>query len=479
MHIKTVHGGLATKALISGLVIAFATSGVLFGQESPKPAASPKHKAEEPANRNLDATLYVQTAAEYRASCYQAYNLATARLEAKRKTEPPGKPLAVVMDLDETVLDNSRFQAMLLQNGLAYDKELWATWEEKHSGDVTAIPGAREFIDKAKDWNIEVFYVSNRDVNFKQQAVGLLKALGIYLKDENHLKLTDPKVPNSSDKTTRFKEVSGDHTVLLYIGDNLRDFDDQLGFGNIKDVPDGELNGVIQARKAKVDNKAARDRLADDWIILPNPTYGDWKAPISRGRNDFKLLTAATFPIPSPTPPTTKCEMTVLIPFLILVLCLIWMLLHWAKGKEEDPKNPSGNQETHREQQRAMNKERKFLEGLLKERFNFFLISAPIFLFGVFKVNLGDTQRLLALAFGFIVFLLATLSILRTHLLIGHALDALDNTHPYKVIGRKTKWLPRANYMLVGICIVVTVLMLLLFVTTWMGCPMKMGPPIP
>jgi acid phosphatase len=475
MRIKTVRDGLAPRVVITTFVIAFAASGWVCAQESPAPA---QYKAEEPANRSLDATLYVQTAAEYRASCYQAYNLATARLDAKRKAEPPAKPFAVIMDLDETVLDNSPFQAMLLQNGLAWNKDLWASWEEKHSGDVRAIPGAREFIDQAKAWGIEVFYVSNRNVKFKQQAMDVLNALCIPPKDENHLKLSDPAIPNSSDKTARFNQVRDCCTVLLYLGDNLRDFDDQLGFGNIKDIPDGELDGVIKAREAKVDDKAARDRFADDWIILPNPTYGEWKAPLGRGRSDFKRLAAAAFPI-SPTQPTTRCDMIVLIPFLIIVLCIIWTLLHRSKEKKTDPKTPSENQESHQDQQRAINEESRYLEGLLKDRFNFFLVWAPIFLFGVFKANLSDTQRLLALAFGFIVFLLATLSILRTHLLIENALDALDDTQAYKVISMKTKWLPRANLMLVGICLVVTVLMLLLFVTAFMGCPADMGPPIP
>jgi acid phosphatase len=330
--------------VITTLVIAFAASSWVFAQESPAPA---QYKAEEPANRSLDATLYVQTAAEYRASCYQAYNLATARLDAKRKTETPAKPFAVIMDLDETVLDNSPFQAMLLQNSLAWNKGLWAAWEEKHSGDVRAIPGAKEFIDQAKAWGIEVFYVSNRNVNFKQQAMDVLKALGVPPKDEDHLKLADPKVPNSSDKTARFNQVRDSYTVLLYLGDNLRDFDDQLGFGDISKVPDGELDGVIQARKAKVDNKAAHDRLGDDWIILPNPTYGEWKAPLGHGQSDFKRLAAASFPIPSPTPPAAKCDMIVLIPFLIIVLCFIWTLLHWPK--ETDLENQPANRDHFRE----------------------------------------------------------------------------------------------------------------------------------
>jgi hypothetical protein len=114
----------------------------------------------------------------------------------------------------------------------------------------------------------------------------------------------------------------------------------------------------------------------------------------------------------------------------------------------------------------AMDAERKFLEGLLKERFNFFLVSAPVFLFGVFQAKLDDTQRRYALAFGILVFLLATLSILRTNLLVGRALDRLSDTHPYKVISKDVIWLPRANSLLVCICFVITGLMVVLFITT-------------
>jgi len=128
--------------------------------------------------------------------------------------------------------------------------------------------------------------------------------------------------------------------------------------------------------------------------------------------------------------------------------------------------NPTTNETIQPNPDDAMDAERKFLEGLLKERFNFFLVSAPIFLIGVFQAKLDDSQRRYALAFGIVVFLLATLSILRTHLLVGRALEHLSTSHPYKVIEKEVKWLPRANNMLVCICFVITALMVALFMTT-------------
>lgn len=326
--------GLATKAVIGGIAIAVAAGPWAFGQPSATPVA---YKVEEPANRGLDATLFMQTSAEYRASCYQAYNLASTRLDelVKARMGLRTNPSAVVMDLDETVFDNSRFQVMLLQNGLAWNKDLWAEWEGKHAGDVTAIAGAKEFIDTATKLGVEVFYVSNRNEEFGKQAKKALAELGIPLRDDDHLQLMDPNDPGGSDKTKRFNQVRSQYDVLLYVGDNLKDFDEDLGFGDIKKVPDGELDDRITARKAKVDGgqvggKAVRERFGSDWIILPNPTYGEWKAPLGRGQADLNRLTAASFQIS----PKAKCKMFWGIPFIIFSICLVWTLFHWPKGTD-------------------------------------------------------------------------------------------------------------------------------------------------
>jgi 5'-nucleotidase (lipoprotein e(P4) family) len=318
MHIKTIHSGFALRAAAITFVIAFAASGGIYGQV---PAASGPYRAETPANRGLDATLYMQTAAEYRASCYQAYKWAAIQLEAlaKAKKATATKPFAVIMDLDETVLDNSRFQAMLLRNGLAWDKDLWKQWERDHSDDLTLIPGAKEFIEKAASIekklgpSVDVFFVSNRNgKEFKQQAQDALTRLGVPPKDAEHLKLVvDPEGEDSQNKTERFQQVRDHYDVLLYIGDNLRDFSeelafDKLGFGKVNKAPEEKLTEIIQARRDKVDSGQAektlvRDRLGTDWIILPNPTYGDWKAPLGRGESDFNRLISAVFPFPTPS----------------------------------------------------------------------------------------------------------------------------------------------------------------------------------
>lgn len=295
---KITHCPFAPRFAAIALVIACAATGRIYGQ-----AAQGSYKAETPANRGLDATFYMQSAAEYRAACYQAYNVAATRLDELVKGGAGN--FAVVMDLDETVFDNSLFQAMLLKNGLAWDKDLWAKWERDYSKDVMLIPGAKEFIEKAtQSPGVEVFFVSNRNgKDFKQQAQDALTRLGIPLKDADHLRLADPEVPDSSNKTKRFQEVKEKCSckVLLYIGDNLRDFDDKdLRFAKLpENAPAADLDRAIAQRKEAVDK--ARSNFGQNWIILPNPTYGEWKVPLNRGQDDFNRLVAAVFPSPPPS----------------------------------------------------------------------------------------------------------------------------------------------------------------------------------
>src|SRR5262249_34049070 len=133
------------------------------------------------AERNLDAVLYVQTAAEYEACCLQAYNVGAERLKA-RLAVPQGddtRPPAIIMDLDETVLDNSPFEGYLLQHGLTFSDELWNVWERDHADDVRLVPGAKSFIDLAEEQKVSVVYISNRLTKYAASTEAALRHLGI------------------------------------------------------------------------------------------------------------------------------------------------------------------------------------------------------------------------------------------------------------------------------------------------------------
>jgi acid phosphatase len=276
---------------VVGLLAGWATAPALWrpAPAADAPQAMPAFKAESPARRGLDANLYMQTAAEYRACCYQAYNLATARLELllKKYAEKGGDrpPPAVVLDLDETVLDNAGFQAMLARSGLAFDQRLWEVWERDHGDSVGLIPGAKAFIDRAKELGVAVVYISNRGDRQRDKTLAVLKRLGIDVPEDRVKLLKDEK---NSDKTGRRKEASEAFGVLLWLGDNLRDFDEQFKYA--PPGPGGSAANAIKERKEKVDK--TRDKWGREWVILPNPGYGEWTKAFGQSAKDLDLLVA-------------------------------------------------------------------------------------------------------------------------------------------------------------------------------------------
>jgi acid phosphatase len=222
-----------------------------------------------PQERALDANLYMQTAAEYRACCLQAYRLATDRLHAR--AGQISRP-AVVLDLDETVLDNSPFQTFLYRYGLNFSDALWDDWEKNHPDEVRLVPGAKDFIAAAEKAGVTVFFVSNRSEKYRASTVAALTRLGLNVANiEQRLFLQT----DTSDKTARFKRTKGTHNVVLFLGDNLRDFSNEFAAPPLdKDDPDAQ-NRAIARRYDQVDKHRAR--WGDDWIILPNPVYGEWQ----------------------------------------------------------------------------------------------------------------------------------------------------------------------------------------------------------
>ncbi len=286
---------LGRRHLRSALVIIAVTAAVpsACGQQpAPAPVAAaaphvlPFFKPEDPPGRSLDANLFVQTSAEYRACCLQAYNLASLRLAAAvaKSTSPPNT-LAVVLDLDETVLDNGAFQSMMIRSRLAYDQRLWDLWESEHWDKWELVPGAKEFILEAEKAGVHVVYISNRNEKFRPQTKQGLERLGLPLVDEAHLKLAS----ETSDKTARRMEAEKAHTVVLHVGDNLRDFDEAFRAPKLAaDADAAALAAAIRHRKDAVDRHAKE--WGDRWIVIPNPIYGEWMKPLDRSLLDMDQL---------------------------------------------------------------------------------------------------------------------------------------------------------------------------------------------
>ena len=230
-----------------------------------------------PTDRGLDANLFMQTSAEYRACCFQAYWLAEERVKAKLAAKgKSGKPPAVVLDLDETVLDNGAFQSRLVRARQAvYDKKDWDHFEEHGGEQVRLVPGAKEFLAFLKEQKVEAVYITNRSDKHRQPLHALLKRFDLDVPDDQLLLFKD----DHSDKTQRRAKAAEAFDVLLWVGDSLRDFDNVFKFDKEKGA---------DARKVAVDERRAK--FGTDWIILPNPAYGEWTKGFTNTPADVELL---------------------------------------------------------------------------------------------------------------------------------------------------------------------------------------------
>jgi 5'-nucleotidase (lipoprotein e(P4) family) len=202
------------------------------------------------------ATLYMQNSAEFRAISYQSFYLAKIDLDTFLASYSGSKPVAVITDLDETVIDNSAYEAFLIGNDFGYSSKTYNLWMA--AAQAKAMPGAAEFLNYAKGRGVEVFYITNRKLVGYEGTEKNLKALGFPYVDKKHLLVRT----KSSDKQERRDMVAKDYEVALLLGDNLNDF----------------LS--VFAKKSVADRSAETDKIKGMWgkkfIVLPNPTYGDW-----------------------------------------------------------------------------------------------------------------------------------------------------------------------------------------------------------
>lgn len=231
---------------------------------------------------NLNAVAWTQTAVErdmiyrqtYRAAAFQLDRaLADADWEAlasneRRGGRPAGLKPAVILDIDETVLDNSPYQARLVVKGTKYDEFTWAQWCREEN--ATGLPGALEFTRLAASRGITVFYLSNRAQDLGDATLANLRKLGFPIADAHEVFLgLGTFVPgceqNGSDKSCRRQLVAQSHRVIMQFGDQLGDFIDVLA----------------NTRESRVQSIAPYlDWIGERWFVLPNPTYGHWESAL-------------------------------------------------------------------------------------------------------------------------------------------------------------------------------------------------------
>jgi 5'-nucleotidase (lipoprotein e(P4) family) len=216
------------------------------------------------------ASLWQQRAAEYKALCFQAYNLAKLRLDAALKLKK-GKPLAVITDIDETLLDNSPYDAQRAVASLDYDIKTWKQWTAKGIADT--VPGAPAFFKYAASKGVTVFYITNRDEDERAGTTLNLKLYHLPYVDETHLLLKQ----GTSSKEARRQLVLKKYNVVLLCGDNLPDFDARY------DNHPAETDRATTTQNLKA-------QFGDRYIVIPNPSYGDFEGALFKF--NYKLTTA-------------------------------------------------------------------------------------------------------------------------------------------------------------------------------------------
>ena len=238
------------------------------------------HAKEKELDNSLQAqsmlsVLYAQSAAEYEASNIQTYvnaklaldralndNSWTAALEQKENFK--NKPPAIILDIDETVLNNIPFQARSIINGQSYPIG-WLEWMLEESSD--AVAGVSDFLEYAQSKSIKIFYVTNRIAAAEDATRNNIKKLGLPLDTDRDVLLMKNENGWTSDKVSRRELVAKDYRILLLIGDQLGDF-----------LPLAETTLESDSRKNLADTY---DHMwGSKWFMITNPMYGRWEASI-------------------------------------------------------------------------------------------------------------------------------------------------------------------------------------------------------
>jgi acid phosphatase len=258
------------KTLIIGTVLAALSGSVVQAQQSP------------PAHDMLLANLWMQRAVEYKANTLTVYALARLRLDealadknwtaapAEQKGNFQNLPPAVILDVDETVLDNSKYEVWLMQADQSFSTK---TWNQFCAAQIsTATPGAVEFTKYAESKGVKVFYVTNRGVETEKDTRANMEKLGFPMGGNVDTFLMQGEKPEwVGAKSTRRATIAKDYRVLLNIGDNLGDFDDRYRSSEAERIKAFE---------------AAIPYWGKQWLMLANPTYGSFDT--SPFGHDFK-----------------------------------------------------------------------------------------------------------------------------------------------------------------------------------------------
>ncbi|NGP89058.1 5'-nucleotidase, lipoprotein e(P4) family [Fodinibius halophilus] len=223
-----------------------------------------------------NSTLWMQNAAEYHALTTSVYKTAGANLAlavedsywsayaGDKKDEYQSKPPAIILDVDETVLNNAPFQARMVKQNSDFNITDWNQWVME--AQATAIPGALTFTKRASQKGIAIYYLTNREAKVEEGTRKNLRKLGFPLsEDEDRILSKNERQNWTSAKTERRSYVAQKHRILMLFGDDLNDFI------SAKNISQQERTELVTKHLEKWGKK---------WFILPNPAYGSWESAL-------------------------------------------------------------------------------------------------------------------------------------------------------------------------------------------------------
>jgi acid phosphatase len=253
---------------------------------TPGPSAAPVRSVEvvpapapagPVANDNLNAVAWMQTAIEFRLLAGQVYRSALVQLDKAIKTPgwdalpredranvAAGLPPAIIVDVDETVLDNTPYQARNVRDDKGFDDASWNDWVQARA--ARPVPGALEFAKAAAARGVIIYYISNRTADQSDATVDNLRKAGFPIRDASQFlglgTVVDGCEADGSEKNCRRQLVGRTHRVLMQFGDQLGDF-----VTIVANTPEGREQAV----------RPYLGWVGERWFVLPNPSYGSWE----------------------------------------------------------------------------------------------------------------------------------------------------------------------------------------------------------
>lgn len=285
LHSQSATRLFLARAALSGLLVVGLLCGCVTAPDARQHVSTPSSTspgaATIAADDNLNAVLWMQTSIEYDVIFEEIYRQAGDRLAAaladpdwnalpeqeRTANVSNALPPAIILDIDETVLDNSPYQARLIREHAMFNESTWAKW--CHEARARALPGVHDFLKLAASRDVTIYYISNRAQELDAATLANLRAEGLPVAGDHVFlgrgSVTPGCVETRGDKICRRRLVGHDHRVLMQFGDQIGDF-----VSISTNTPQGRKDAVA----------AWRDWFGERWFMLPNPTYGSWEPAV-------------------------------------------------------------------------------------------------------------------------------------------------------------------------------------------------------